>query len=160
MTMLWDQHRDRYQCGDYTIRRITYCKFRELTRNMTEEDMAKIGRLNAKRESGAELTADETAVLTEIAGRWPIDDLRGACFIPPVTGQEAQTILAELPRKQSEELENMLDRFTTPEVPAEDTADPLAAIMVASGGLGIDFADMTVGQGFAVVAMLKGGNEQ
>ena len=36
--MLWDQHRERWAVGDVTVRRITYCKFRELTAGMTDED--------------------------------------------------------------------------------------------------------------------------
>ena len=159
MTVLWDQHRERYEAGGYVIRRVTYCKFRELTKDVTDEDMARIGRLNAKRESGAVLDEQETAVLTELAGKWPVDALRGACFIPPVSGQRAQEILADLPRAVSEDLERKLDEYTTPEIPAEDTQDPLAVLLAATGGLGIDVADMTVGQGYAVVAMLtaKGG---
>ena len=158
--MLWDQHRERYEAGGYTIRRITYCKFRELTKDVTDEDMARIGRLNAKRESGAQLDADETATLTEIAGKWPVDDLRGACFIPPVSGAQAQEILASLPRRISEDLERKLDEYTTPEIPTDDTADPLAVLLVATGNTGIDMADMTVGQGYAIVAMMtKGGDE-
>ena len=152
--MLWDQHRERYEAGGYTVRRITYCKFRELTKDVTDEDMARIGRLNAKRESGAQLDADETATLTEIAGKWPVDDLRGACFIPPVSGAQAQEILASLPRKISEDLERKLDEYTTPEIPTDDTADPLAVLLVATGNTGIDMADMTVGQGYAIVAMM------
>ena len=158
--MLWDQHRERYEAGGYTVRRITYCKFRELTKDVTDEDMARIGRLNAKRESGATLDADETATLTEIAGKWPVDNLRGACFIPPVSGAQAQEILASLPRRISEDLERKLDEYTTPEIPTDDTADPLAVLLVATGNTGIDMADMTVGQGYAIVAMLtKGGDE-
>ena len=152
--MLWDQHRERYEAGGYTVRRITYCKFRELTKDVTDEDMARIGRLNAKRESGAQLDADETATLTEIAGKWPVDDLRGACFIPPVSGAQAQEILASLPRKISEDLERKLDEYTTPEIPTDDTADPLAVLLVATGNTGLDMADMTVGQGYAIVAMM------
>ena len=157
--MLWDQHRERYEAGGYVIRRVTYCKFRELTKGVTDEDMARIGRLNAKRESGVVLDEQETAVLTELAGKWPVDDLRGACFVPPVSGQRAQEILADLPRAVSEDLERKLDEYTTPEIPAEDTQDPLAVLLAATGGLGIDVADMTVGQGYAIVAMLsaKGG---
>lgn len=157
--MLWDQHRERYEAGGYVIRRVTYCKFRELTKDVTDEDMARIGRLNAKRESGAVLNEQETAVLTELAGKWPVDALRGACFVPPVSGQRAQEILADLPRAVSEDLERKLDEYTTPEIPAEDTQDPLAVLLAATGGLGIDVADMTVGQGYAIVAMLtaKGG---
>lgn len=157
--MLWDQHRERYEAGGYVIRRVTYCKFRELTKDVTDEDMARIGRLNAKRESGAVLDEQETAVLTELAGKWPVDALRGACFVPPVSGQRAQEILADLPRAVSEDLERKLDEYTTPEIPAEDTQDPLAVLLAATGGLGIDVADMTVGQGYAIVAMLtaKGG---
>lgn len=157
--MLWDQHRERYEAGGYVIRRVTYCKFRELTKDVTDEDMARIGRLNAKRESGAVLDEQETAVLTELAGKWPVDALRGACFVPPVSGERAQEILADLPRAVSEDLERKLDEYTTPEIPAEDTQDPLAVLLAATGGLGIDVADMTVGQGYAIVAMLtaKGG---
>lgn len=155
--MLWDQHRERYECGGYTIRRITYCKFRELTSAVTDEDMARIGRLNSKRESGAVLDDEETATLTEIAGRWPVDDLRGACFVPPVSGERCREILATMPRALSEDMERMLDQYITPEIPAKDTTDPTALLLVATGGLGIDIADMTVGQGFAIVAMLKGG---
>lgn len=158
--MLWDQHRERYEAGGYVIRRITYCKFRELTRDVTDEDMAKIGRLNAKRESGAQLDADETATLTELAGKWPIDALRGACFCPPVSASEVQTILADLPRAVSEDLEKKLDEYVTPEIPTDDTADPLAVLLVATGNTGIDMADLTVGQGYAMVAMMtKGGDE-
>lgn len=159
MTVLWDQHRERYEAGGYVIRRVTYCKFRELTKDVTDEDMARIGRLNAKRESGAVLDEQETAVLTELAGKWPVDALRGACFVPPVSGQRAQEILADLPRAVSEDLERKLDEYTTPEIPADDTQDPLAVLLAATGGLGIDVADMTVGQGYAIVAMLtaKGG---
>ena len=152
--MLWDQHRERYEAGGYVIRRITYCKFREITKDVTDEDMARIGRLNAKRESGAQLDAEETATLTEIAGKWPVDDLRGACFIPPVSGAQAQEILASLPRRISEDLERKLDEYTTPEIPTDDTADPLAVLLVATGNTGIDMADMTVGQGYAIVAMM------
>ena len=155
--MLWDQHRERYEAGGYIIRRVTYCKFRELTKDVTAEDMARIGRLNAKRESGATLSAEETASLTEIASKWPIDELRGASFVPPVSGAEAQRILAELPRNLSEALEEKLDEFITPEIPKEDTEDPLAVLLVATGSLGIDAADLTVGQGYAIVAMVKGG---
>lgn len=155
--MLWDQHRERYEAGGYVIRRITYCKFRELTKGVTNEDMARIGRLNAKRESGATLTPEETDTLTEIAGKWPVDALRGACFIPPVSGTDTQEILAGLPRAVSEDLEKKLDEYITPEISADDAQDPLAVLLVATGGLGIDFADMTVGQGYAITAMLKGG---
>lgn len=155
--MLWDQHRERYEAGGYVIRRITYCKFRELTKGVTNEDMARIGRLNAKRESGATLTPEETDTLTEIAGKWPVDALRGACFIPPVSGEEVMAILAGLPRGISEDLEKKLDEYITPEISADDAQDPLAVLLVATGGLGIDFADMTVGQGYAITAMLKGG---
>ena len=157
--MLWDQHRERYEAGGYVIRRIPYFRFRELTASVSDEDMAKIGRLNAKRESGATLSEEETASLTEIAGKWPVDELRGASFVPPVTGQEVQRILAELPRGISEALEAKLDEFITPEVSKEDTEDPLAVLLIATGGLGIDCADLTIGQGYAIVAMMKGGKE-
>ena len=155
--MLWDQHRERYECGGYTIRRIPYFRFRELTASVTEEDMARIGRLNAKRDSGATLSEEETRTLTEIAGKWPVDALRGACFVPPVSASECAEILAKMPRHASEDLEAMLDKYITPEIPAGDCTDPLAVVLVASGNLGIDCADMTVGQGYAVVAMMKGG---
>lgn len=157
--MLWDQHRERYECGGYIIRRVPYFKFRELTAHVTNEDMARIGRLNAKRESGATLDAEETAILAELAGKWPVDDLRGACFVPPVSGEACRKIISDMPRRLSEDLEQMLDQYITPEIPKEDTTDPLAVLLVATGGLGIDCADMTVGQGYAIVAMLsaKGG---
>ena len=157
--MLWDQHRERYEAGGYVIRRIPYFKFRELTASVTDEDMAKIGRLNAKRESGATLSEEETATLTEIASRWPVDALRGASFVPPVSAQEGREILANLPREISEEMERKLDEYITPELSEKDCTDPLAVLLVATGGLGIDAADLTVGQGYAIVAMMKGGNE-
>lgn len=141
------------------IRRIPYFKFREITASVTEEDMAKIGRLNAKRESGATLSPEETASLTEIASKWPVDELRGASFVPPVSGAEVQKILAQMPRNLSEALEQKLDEFITPEIPKEDTEDPLAVLLIATGGLGIDCADLTIGQGYAIVAMMKGANE-
>ena len=152
--MLWDQHRDRFAVGDVVARRITYWKFRELTAGMSDEDMARIGRLNAKRESGAGLTEDEQRTLTEIAAKWPVDDLRGACLIPPTDGAGCRRILAELPRAQSERLEAILDDCITPCIPREDVTDPLALVLVRIGGLGIDTADMTAGQGFAIAAML------
>ena len=152
--MLWDQHRERYAAEGYTIRRITYCKFRELTATVTAEDMAHIGRLNAKRESGATLSPEETDMLAEIASKWPVDALRGACFIPPVSAGECRTILAEMPRHASEEMEQVLDDFITPKIPQEDCLDPVALALVRTGGLGIDVADMTVGQGYAIAAML------
>ena len=155
--MLWDQHRERYEAGGYVIRRIPYFRFRELTSSVTDEDMAKIGRLNAKRESGATLSPEETATLTEIASKWPVDELRGASFVPPVSAQESREILAKLPRAISEDLERKLDEYITPEIPKADTEDPLAVLLVATGGLGIDCADMTIGQGYAIVAMMKGG---
>ena len=141
------------------IRRIPYFKFREITASVSEEDMAKIGRLNAKRESGATLSPEETATLTEIAGKWPVDELRGAAFVPPVSGAEVREILANMPRKLSEALELKLDEFITPEIPKEDTEDPLAVLLIATGGLGIDCADLTIGQGYAIVAMMKGASE-
>lgn len=153
--MLWDQHRERYEVGGTLCRRITYWKFRELTAGMTDEDMARIGRLNAKRESGAELTTDEQRTMTEIAAKWPVDELRGACLIPPTDGEGCRRILAELPRAQSEKLEAILDDCITPSISKEDIADPLALALVRTGGLGIDTADMTVGQGFAIAAMLS-----
>jgi hypothetical protein len=155
--MLWDQHRERYEAGRYTIRRIPYFRFREITSCVSEEDMARIGRLNAKRESGVTLTEEETATLTEIASKWPIDDLRGACFIPPEDGKTVQDILDGLPRIIADRLEKKLDEFITPEIKKEDCEDPLAVALVATGNLGIDAADLTVGQGYAIVAMMKGG---
>ena len=152
--MLWDQHRERYAVGDIIARRITYCKFRELTAGMTDEDMARIGRLNAKRESGAGLTEEEQRTLTEIAAKWPVDDLRGACLVPPADGERCRQMLAELPRAQSERLEAILDDCITPSIPKEDVMDPLALALVRTGGMGIDMADMTAGQGFAIAAML------
>ena len=157
--MLWDQHRERWTIGGTTIRRITYCKFRELTAGMTDEDMARIGRLNAKRMSGAQLSAEETDTLAEIAGRWPIDALRGACFIPPVSAEGAREIIAQMPRKDSERLEELLDDCITPSIEESDISDPLALALVRTGGLGIDIADMTVGQGYAVAAMLTPGGQ-
>jgi len=154
---LWTEHRDRIQAGGRTIRRLPYWSFREITASFPAEDMAKIGRLNAKRESGAPLTAEEQDTLMELAGRWPVDELRGACFIPPVSGEEARRILAELPRQDSEELERALDVFITPTVPTEaDIKDPLAVVLVATGGLGIDTADITAGQGIAISTMAGG----
>lgn len=155
--MIWTEHRDRIQAGGRTIRRLPYWAFREITASFPAEDMAKIGRLNAKRESGATLTAEEQDTLMELAGRWPVDELRGACFIPPVSGEEARRILAELPRQDSEELERALDVFITPTVPTEaDIKDPLAVVLVATGGLGIDTADITAGQGIAISTMAGG----
>ena len=155
--MLWDQHRERWAVGDAIVRRITYTKFRELTAGMTDEDMARIGRLNAKRMSGAQLSAEETDALAEIAGRWPIDALRGACFVPPVSAEGAREIIAQMPRKDSERLEDILDDCITPSIDEKDIRDPLALALVHTGGLGIDIADMTVGQGYAIAAMLSGG---
>lgn len=152
--MLWDQHRERFTAGEYTCRRIPYTKFRELTSSMSDEDMARIGRLNAKRESGAMLSPEETESLNAIASKWPIDDLRGACMIPPVSGEDMRGILARMPRGLSESFEAILDRCVTPEIPEQDALDPLAAVLAPVGGLGIDIADMTVGQGMALTAML------
>lgn len=152
--MLWDQHRERWTVGSYTVRRVTYCKFRELTAAISAEDMARIGRLNAKRESGATLTQEETDTLAAIASRWPVDDLRGACFVPPVSGSEARRILEDLPRRSSERLEQILDDCITPNIPQEDCADPVVLSLIRTGSIGIDVADMTVGQGYALAAML------
>ncbi|MBQ6357395.1 MAG: hypothetical protein IJI97_00365 [Clostridia bacterium] len=124
---------------------------------MTDEDMARIGRLNAKRMSGATLTQEETDTLTEIASRWPIDALRGACFVPPVSAEGCRVKLAQMPRKDSERLEEILDDCITPSIDEKDVTDPLALALVRTGGLGIDIADMTVGQGYAIAAMLTGG---
>ncbi len=157
--MLWDQHRERYTVETptavYTARRITYWKFRELTASVSPDDLARIGRLNAKRESGDPLTPEEQNDLVELASRWPVGALRGACLIPPVDAEQCARILEMLPRKESEDLERILDMCITPEIPEADIADPLALALVASGGLGIDTADMTVGQGLAIATMLN-----
>ena len=152
--MLWDQHRERIEIGGYTLRRITYCKFRELTASVSAEDMARIGRLNAKRESGATLSQEETDALAGIAAKWPVDALRGACFIPPVSAGRCREIIAELPRRTSEEAEQILDDLITPKIPQEDCLDPVALSLIRTGSIGIDIADMTVGQGYAIAAML------
>ena len=157
--MLWTEHRDRVQIDGRTIRRLTYWDFRRITASYPAQDLGRIGRLNAKRDSGAALTPEEQDSLMEMAGRWPVDELRGACFIPPVSGEEARRILAELPRAESEELEKALDVFITPTTPTEaDTADPLAIILISTGGLGIDTADITAGQGLAIALMASGGH--
>lgn len=152
--MLWNQHRDRYTIGEYVVRNIPYLAFTEITRVMTNEEMAAIGRLNAKRASGDALDEDELARLQAIAVKWPQDDLRGACMIPPRTGAEVRQLLADLPRRQSEDLEALLDRCATPDIPQDDLQDPLAIQLLARGGLGIDIADITVGQGMAIIQML------
>lgn len=152
--MLWDQHRDRWVVGGYTARRIPYLKFVELTRDFPREDIARIGRLKAKRDSGADLTVEEQTALASIASKWPVDDLRGACLIPPVSGEAVRAILADLPRHESEDLERVLDVCIVPDIPEKDVADPLAIVLVARGALGIDIADMTAGQGMAVAGML------
>ena len=155
--MLWTEHRDRVQAGGRTIRRLPYWAFKEITASFPAEDLARIGRLNAKRESGAQLTAEEQEKLMDLASRWPVDELRGACFIPPISGEETRQILAQMPREESENLEKALDVFITPTVPTDrDTEDPLAIILVATGGLGIDTADMTAGQGIAISLMAGG----
>jgi hypothetical protein len=52
-----------------------------------------------------------------------------------------------------------LDVFITPTAPTEaDTQDPLAIILVATGGLGIDTADLTAGQGIAIT-LIAGGSK-
>ena len=95
----------------------------------------------------------------DLASRWPVDELRGACFIPPISGAEARTILAQMPREESENLEKALDVFITPTVPTDrDTEDPLAIVLVATGNLGIDTADMTAGQGIAIT-LIAGGSK-
>lgn len=157
---MWDQHRERYALGQYTARRITYWKFRDLTASMTDEDMARIGRLNAKRESGATLTPEEQNALAETAGRWPLHELRGACMIPPMTAEEIRAALASMPRAESERAEGILDELIVPTIPEKDVTDPLALALVGTGGLGIDTADMTVGQGFAIAAMLSKGAKE
>ena len=153
--MLWDQHRERYTAGGYTARRITYWKFRELTASVSPDDLGRLGRINAKRESGDPLTAEEQNALAEIASRWPVGSLRGACLIPPVTAEECTRILDELPRAESEALEKILDLCIVPEIPEADITDPLALALVATGGLGIDTADMTAGQGIAIATMMR-----
>lgn len=152
--MLWDQHLDRFTVGNHTARRITYCKFRELTASMSAEDIARIGRLNAKRESGATLSAEEQTALQELLTRWPIDELRGACMVPPMTAGQVRDTLARMPRAESEDLELILDRCIVPDIPEGDVSDPLALQLVLRGGLGIPISDMTVGQGMALAAML------
>lgn len=157
--MLWTEHRDRVQVGGHTVRRLTYWAFKELTASYPATDLSRIGRLNAKRDSGVALTEEEQQTLLELASRWPIDDLRGACFIPPVSGEECQEILAGMPRAESEKLEKALDVFITPTAPTEqDLKDPLAVLLVATGGLGIDTADMTAGQGIAI-SLIAGGSK-
>ena len=151
--MLWNQHRDRYTVGEYTVRNIPYLAFKDLTREITTEEWADLGYLNAKRASGDTLTGEETAKLQAIAVKWPQDDLRGACMIPPRTGAEVRQLLADLPRHQSEDLEALLDRCVTPDIPADDLTDQLAIQLLARGGLGIDIADMTVGQGMAILKL-------
>lgn len=153
--MIWTEHRDRVQIGGRTIRRLTYWDLRRLTASITPADLARIGRLNAKRESGDPLTAEEQNALAELASRWPVGALRGACLIPPVDATECARILATIPREESENLERILDMCITPEIPESDISDPLALALVASGGLGIDTADMTVGQGLAIATMLN-----
>ena len=157
--MFWTEHRDRVQAGGRTIRRLPYWAFKEITASFPAEDLGRIGRLNAKRDSGVALTEEEQQTLLELASRWPVDELRGACFIPPVSGAEARTILAQMPREESENLEKALDAFITPTVPTDrDTEDPLAVILVATGNLGIDTADMTAGQGIAIT-LIAGGSK-
>lgn len=157
--MLWTEHRDRVQAGGRTIRRLPYWAFKEITASFPAEDLARIGRLNAKRESGAQLTAEEQEKLMDLASRWPVDELRGACFIPPISGEETRQILAQMPREESENLEKALDVFITPTVPTDrDTEDPLAIVLVATGNLGIDTADMTAGQGIAIT-LIAGGSK-
>jgi hypothetical protein len=107
--------------------------------------------------SGVQLTAEETDTLTEIASRWPIDALRGACFVPPISAQGCRAKLAQMARADSEKLEALLDDCITPSIDEKDVTDPLALALVRTGGLGIDMADMTVGQGYAIAAMLTGG---
>ena len=122
--MLWDQHRERFEAGGYIIRRITYCKFRELTRGITNKDMATIGRLNAKRESGATLDAEETATLTELAGKWPVDDLRGACFIPevfPEFHKKYPGIQIELTEGKTIDYQKYLTEQTAKQAEADET---------------------------------------
>lgn len=157
--MLWDQHRVRYEVGGVTVRFVTYTKFMEIIRasEITDADMAAIGRLNAKRQSGDTLTQEETDRLTTLAARWPLDELRGACLVPPRTAQETRDLLASMPRRESEELEAILDKCAGPDIDKDDVADPLALALIRTGGLGIDMADMTAGQGMAVAEILGGG---
>lgn len=153
MAMLWTQHRDRYEVAGYTARRLTYCDYRALTACMTAEDMAAIGRLNAKRQSGAALDAEETKRLASLASKWPIEELRGACLLPPVSGPRMREILDTLPRKDADALEEVLDRCTIPDF-EDGLGDELAVRLIMTGGLGIGIDDMTVAQGHAVLAIL------
>lgn len=152
--MLWTQHTERYTVGGHTARRVPYFAFKQLTAGITTEDMAAVGRLNAKRASGAVLDQAETDRLTEIASRWPVDALRGACMLPPMTAQEVTAMLDAMPRAQAQEAEAVLDMCATPDVPEDELTDPLAVLLVARGLLAIDPADITVGQGYAITAML------
>ena len=153
MAMLWTQHRERYAVAGYTARRLTYYDYRRITASMTAEDMAAIGRLNAKRQSGAVLDQAETDRLAELASRWPMDELRGACLQPPVSAQGIRDILDTLPRRDSEELEAVLERCMVPDF-EDGLGDELAVRLILTGGLAIDPADMTVAQGHAVLAIL------
>ncbi len=150
--MLWTQHRDRWEVAGRVARRIPYFTFKELTKDITAEDLGTIGRLNAKRMAGDTLTQEETDRLTAIASRWPVDDLRGACLVPPVSGDEVAALLDSLPRADASELERVLDLCATPEVPQDEITDPLAVQLIARG-IAIDPADLTVGQGYAILAM-------
>lgn len=152
--MLWNQHRDRFEVAGIVCRRIPYFVFKELTACMTSEDMATVGRLNAKRQAGAVLTQEETDRLTEIASRWPVDGLRAACVVPPISEDQLREKIASMPRRDADEAERILDMCATPEVPEADLADPLAVRMAATGLLAIDPADLTAGQGYALLAML------
>lgn len=152
---LWEQHRERYEAGGVTVRRITYLDFQRITDGLiTEEEFAVLGRFNAKKESGATPTSEETARMSAIASKWPVRELKAQCFVPPVTPEEADRILGELSHRDALYIESCLERCISPDIPEADITDPLAIVLVASGGLGIDIADMTVGQGMAVVAML------
>ncbi len=152
---LWEQHKTRYEAGGVVVRHITYLRFRRITDGiLTDEELAALGRLNAKKEQGASLTAEETARMAAIASKWPILELKAACFVKPTLPEDVEGILDGLTKKEADWLDSMLERCIVPDIPEEDITDPLAIVLVASGGLGIDIADMTVGQGMAVVAML------
>ena len=156
IAMLWTQHRDRWTVGGRTVRRITYWDFKRLTAGIDPAQSAHIGRINAKRQAGGELTEEELADLDAYIKAYPLDAMYGSCFIPPLDGPAAREVLDTMPRRESEELEAVLASCITPEVPEDEAKDPLAVAMVATGGLGVDIADLTVGQGMAVAAMLQG----
>lgn len=74
---LWEQHRIRYEAGGVKVRYVPYWRFREITAGvMTDEEAAALGKLNAKRESGVELTPEENQRLVQIASKWPVLELK------------------------------------------------------------------------------------